>query len=176
MKPTKPFFCTVLVLVLPLLLSQCAHQQRPQARPDLSSRLPESNSAKSSNDLLPPERMEALGEIALQSGDYDSSLVNFLEILKREPQRYDLHYKVGVIFLFKGQLEPAQNELALVLVHRPEMVQAHEALGMVLLQQKKYSEARGEFQLAVSYDSQHAPIPGISWGLPTWRRASPARP
>ena len=42
MKPTKPFFCTVLVLVLPLLLSQCANQQRPQARPDLSSRLPES--------------------------------------------------------------------------------------------------------------------------------------
>jgi tetratricopeptide (TPR) repeat protein len=156
MKPTKPFLCSVLVLALPLLLSHCAGQHRPPERPDLSSRLQENNSAKLQNDLLPPERMEALGEIALQTGDYDSSLVNFLEILKRDPQRYDLHYKVGVIFLFKGQLEPAQNELALVLVHQPGMVQAHEALGMVLLQQKKYSEARGEFQLAVSYDSQRA--------------------
>ena len=155
MKPTKPFFCTFLVLVLPLLLSHCGNQQRPAARPDLSSRLQDSRSAKSS-DLLPPERMEALGEIALQSGDYDSSLVNFLEILKKEPQRYDLHYKVGVIFLLKGQFEPAQKELALVLVHRPEMVQAHEALGMVYLQQKKYSQAVGEFQTAVSYDSQRA--------------------
>ncbi len=155
MKPTKRFFCTFLVLVLPLLLSHCGNQQRPGARPDLSSTLQDSSSAKAS-DILPPERMEALGEIALQSGDYDSSLVNFLEILKKEPQRYDLHYKVGVIFLLKGQFEPAQKELALVLVHRPEMVQAHEALGMVYLQQKKYSQAVGEFQTAVSYDSQRA--------------------
>ena len=156
MKPTKPFFCTVLVLVLPLLLSHCGNQQRPGAKPDLSSRLQESRFGKSSNDILPPDRMEALGEIALQSGDYDSSLINFLGILKKEPQRYDLHYKVGVIFLLKGQLEPAQNELALVLVHRPEMVQAHEALGMVHLQQKKYPQALAEFQFAVSQDSQRA--------------------
>lgn len=156
MKPTKPFFCTVLVLVLPLLLSHCGSQQRPGPRPELSSWLPDSKSAKSSNEILPPERMEALGELALQSGDYDSSLVNFLEILKREPQRYDLHYKVGVIFLFKGQLEPAQNELALVLAHRPEMVQAHEALGMVHLQQKNYSQALAEFQLVVSQNPQRA--------------------
>ncbi|MCX5891866.1 MAG: tetratricopeptide repeat protein [Deltaproteobacteria bacterium] len=156
MKPTKPFFCIVLVLALPLLLSYCDKQQRPGTRPDLSSRLQESISAKSANDLLPPERMEALGEIALQSGDYDSSLINFLEILKKDPQRYDLHYKVGVIFLLKGQLEPAQNELALVLVHRPEMTQAHEALGMVHLQQKKYPQALGEFQAALSQDSGRA--------------------
>lgn len=156
MKTAKPFFYTVLVLALPLLLSQCAADQHRPPKPDLSYDLPEGNSVKSSGDLLPPERMEALGELALQSRDYDSSLVNFLEILKKEPLRYDLHYKVGVIFLFKGQLEPAQNELALVLVHRPQMYQAHEALGMVLLQQKKYSQALAEFQSVLSIDPQPA--------------------
>lgn len=151
MKPTKPFFHAVLVLALPLILSHCGNQQRPGARPDLSSRIQESRSAKS-NAILPPDRIESLGEIALQSGDYDASLVNFMELLKRDPQRYDLHYKVGVIFLLKGQLEAAQNELALVLAHQPGMVQAHEALGMVHLQQKQYPQAVGEFQLALSLD------------------------
>jgi tetratricopeptide (TPR) repeat protein len=150
MKPIKPFFNIVIVLALPLILSHCGNQ-RLGARPDLSSRIQDSKSAKS-NELLPPDRIESLGEIALQSGDYDASLVNFLELLKREPQRYDLHYKVGVLFLLKGQLEPAQNELALVLAHQPGMVQAHEALGMVQLQQKQYASAVQELQMAVSLE------------------------
>jgi tetratricopeptide (TPR) repeat protein len=158
MKLKNPFFYTVLILALPLLLSHCGKQQTSGARPDLSDRLTEGRPFKSSpdKDLLPPDRLESLGEIALQSGDYDSSLINFMEILRREPGRYDLHYKVGVIFLLKGQLEPAQKELALVLVHRPNMSQAHEALGMVHLQQKKYSQALVEFQQALSQDSGRA--------------------
>ncbi|MCL4501927.1 MAG: tetratricopeptide repeat protein [Deltaproteobacteria bacterium] len=151
MKHLKPYLFTALVLALPLLLCHCGGLTRPGGRPDLSSRLPDSRSGQYS-DLLPPDRIESLGEIALQTGDYDASLVNFMEILKREPQRYDLHYKVGVIFLLKGQLEPAQNELALVLAHQPGMVQAHEALGMVQLQQKNYSQALSEFQMAVSLE------------------------
>jgi tetratricopeptide (TPR) repeat protein len=158
MKVKKDIFCTILILALPVLLSNCGNQRTSATRPDLSYRMTESRPFKSrvDKDLLPPDRLESLGELALQSGDYDSSLVNFLEILKREPDRYDLHYKVGVIFLIKGQLEPAQNELALVLVHQPNMVQAHEALGMVYMQQKKYTEALAVFQQAVSLESGRA--------------------
>jgi len=155
MKLKKSWLYPSLILALPLLLSHCGMQQTSAARPDLYDQVPEYRPIKLSPDqeLLPPDRLQAMGEIALQSGDYDSSLINFLEILRREPERYDLHYKVGVIFLLKGQLEPAQTELALVLVHRPEMSQAHEALGMVHLQQKKYSQALAEFQQIVNQDA-----------------------
>jgi tetratricopeptide (TPR) repeat protein len=154
MKLKKSWLYPSLILALPLLLSHCGQQQTSASRPDLSDRLMENRPIKLTPDqeLLPPDRLEAMGEIALQSEDYDSSLINFLEILRREPKRYDLHYKVGVIFLLKGELEPAQTELALVLVHRPEMSQAHEALGMVHLQQKKYSQALAEFQQVVYQD------------------------
>jgi len=154
-KLKKSWLYPSLILALPLLLSHCGQQQTSAARPDPYNQGLENRPIKLSPDqeLLPPDRLQAMGEMALQSGDYDSSLINFLEILRREPERYDLHYKVGVIFLLKGQLEPAQTELALVLVHRPEMSQAHEALGMVHLQQKKYSQALAEFQQVLNQDA-----------------------
>lgn len=157
MKPTKSLAYAVLALALPLLLSSCVKNEKTVKPPDLSSRMEETTDAwkKSTENradklALPPDRLEALGEIALQSGDYEASLINFLEIIKRDPQRYDLHYKVGVIFLLSGQLQAAREELALVLVHRPEMLQAHEALGLVHLQDKKYPAALEEFQMVLS--------------------------
>lgn len=154
-----------LVLALPLLLGHCAKKEIT-ASPDLSARMAETkipwktgkNRFQNDKDKpgLPPDRLEALGEIALQSRDYESSLVNFLQILKKNPERYDLHYKVGVIFLLTGQLEAARGELALVLVHRPEMLQAHEALGLVHLQEKRYPLAIEEFRLVLAQDPGRA--------------------
>jgi len=48
-----------------------------------------------------------------------------MQILQEHPERYDLHYKVGVILLLSGKLEAAQKEQALVLMHQPEMLKAH---------------------------------------------------
>ena len=160
MKRRQRLVWTALVLALPLLLSQCAKQEMTASGSDLSARLAETkdpwNKGKTlfrdSKKGLPPDRIEALGELALQNRDYEGSLINFMQILKKNPERYDLHYKVGVIFLLNGQLEAARNELALVLVHRPEMLQAHEALGIVHLQEKRYPLAIEEFQLVLAQD------------------------
>jgi hypothetical protein len=114
----RPLFYLVLVLALPLLVCQCGKKQtlvhgvteKESAKlqdiysPDYSKKMP-----RPDQKTLPPERLEALGEIALQGGDYESSLFNFLQILKDQPQRYDLRYKVGVILLLTGRPDAAKR-------------------------------------------------------------------
>jgi hypothetical protein len=68
---------------------------------------------------IPDERLESLGDIALKNRDFNKSLISYMQILQEHPERYDLHYKVGVLFLLAGKLDAAQKELALVLVHQP---------------------------------------------------------
>lgn len=106
--------------------------------------------------LLPPERLEALGDLSLKNRDYETTLVHFLQIIKDHPQRYDIRYKIGVIFLLTNQLEAARRELALVLVKRPDMLEAHEALGLVHLQEKRLPLAMEEFQLVLAQDPRRA--------------------
>jgi len=155
----------LLLLALPLLLSQCAGKQNSdRLRKELLEReaaitaadrkweKEQMQAAKASQQSIPVDRLEALGEMALQSRDYQTSLVNFLEILKQNPSRYDLRYKVGGILFLTGNLDAARRELALVLVQRPEMMEAHEALGLVHLEEKKYSLAVEEFRLVLNQD------------------------
>ncbi len=104
------------------------------------------------SEPIPDDRLESLGDIALENRNFDKSLINYIQILKDHPERYDLHYKVGVIFLMSGKLEAAQKELALVLVHQPEMLKAHEAMGLVYLQGKQYPLAIDEFQYVLAQD------------------------
>ena len=164
--PLRRLATAVLVLTLPCLASQCSKksQQTPAVRgftedetakfqalhdpwPDQKPKLPEQ---------LPEDRLESLGDLALKNRNFDNSLINYLQVLQEHPERYDLHYKVGVIYLLSGKLEAAQKELALVLVHRPEMLQAHEALGLVHLQGKQYPLAIDEFQYVLAQDSRRA--------------------
>jgi Flp pilus assembly protein TadD len=150
-----------LVLALPLLLSQCGKKQTlvHGVSPEEASQLQDIYSPEISQKMprpdqktLPPERLEALGDIALQGRDYESSLFNYVQILREQPQRYDLRYKVGVILLLTGKPEAAKKELAAVLVAKPQMRKAHEALGLVFLEQKNYPQAIDELQVALSQD------------------------
>jgi tetratricopeptide (TPR) repeat protein len=161
--PVRRLAAVVLVLALPCLVSQCAKKspQAPAVRPFSSQELanlqalhdPWPTEESKSPQSMPQDRLEALGDMALKNRNFEESLINYMQILQKHPERYDLHYKVGVIFLLTGKLEAAQKELALVLVHRPEMVRAHEALGLVFLQKKQYVEAIDEFKHALSRDS-----------------------
>jgi len=166
MRPRRLLTLLLLLAVLPLLLCQCAGKQNPdKMRKELMEReaalatatadwekKQAKKAAKEGQQPLPLDRLEAIGEMSLQSRDYETSLINFLEILKQNPARYEVRYKVGVIFFLNGQLEAARKELALVLVQRPEMLEAHEALGLVHLEEKKYPLAAEEFQLVLHQD------------------------
>jgi len=162
--PLRRLAAGALILALPFLLGHCAKQQPPAVRGltpeeygkfhDPRDPLPRQKAQLPEQD--PEERLEALGDQALENRNFDNSLIHYLRVLKDQPERYDLHYKVGIIFLMSGKLEAAQKELALVLVHRPEMLQAHEALGLVFLQGKQYPLAIDEFQYVLAQDPSRA--------------------
>jgi tetratricopeptide (TPR) repeat protein len=158
-----------LLLVAPLLLSHCASKEsntfglrmlKPEESARLSSvynpwytrKTPDRQDIK----LLPPERLESLGEIALQSQDYEGSLANFVQILEQDPERDDVRYKVGVILVLTGHPEAARKELAQVLARKPNMLEAHEAMGLVNLEEKQYPAAIQEFQTVLARDPKRA--------------------
>lgn len=152
-----------ILLALPLSMCQCARTQSAAKGmdPDKLAKLQDLNDYWSHHkptlpEKLPDDRLEALGNLALENRNFEDSLINYLQVLRDHPERYDLHYKVGVIFLMSGKLEAAQKELALVLVHRPEMLQAHEALGLVFLQSKQYTQAIDEFNYVLAQDPSRA--------------------
>ena len=154
------------VLALPLFLAQCGKQSPDSMRKELMQReakltaadteweKKQAKAARAGQQNLPLDRLEAMGEMSLQSRDYETSLINFMEILQQNPDRHDIRYKVGVIFFLNGQMEEARQQFALVLVQRPEMLEAHEALGMVHLEEKKYPLAIGEFQQVLNRDAR----------------------
>ncbi len=103
-----------------------------------------------------PQRAEALGDMLLSRRDYDSSLASYLQILKDQPERHDVRYKVGVILLLSGQYEAARREFSRVLQGNPQMVEAREGLGLACLQDRQNNEAIQEFRTAVSQEPQRA--------------------
>jgi len=157
----------VLVLALPLLVCQCSRKPGTLVKglkPEQAAKLqdaydpyeghrPDKAAPKGS---IPSDRLEALGDMSLQSGDYETSLLHFLQLLKDNPGNYKLRYKVGVIFLLTGQFEGARQELARVLVSHPEMMEAHEALGLVHLEEKQYAQAVEEFRLVLAQEPNRA--------------------
>ena len=162
MSKVRRLLGAALMLALPLLLCQCA--KKPVApsgvrpiKPEEAAKLQEAYDpwdkrppSRLDRKEIPSERLEALGDLSMQTRDYDRSLLNFLQILKDQPENHELRYKVGVIFLLKGQLEAARRELARVLLHQPEKLAAHEALGVVHLQEKQYPLALEEFRLVLA--------------------------
>ncbi len=104
---------------------------------------------------LSPDNLIAEGDIYLQTGQLEGSLINYTRVLAQDPNRFDVRYKLGVVLMLAGQLDAAKRELAAVLAHQ-EMTAAHEALGMVFLQEGNYPEAERELRLVLEADPQRA--------------------
>ena len=164
-KKTHRFLLLLPLLALPLLVTSCAgksntvkmrkelmERDAALATADVEWEKKQAAAARRGQHTIPLARMEAMGEAALQSRDYETALLNLMEVLKHHPKRYDLRYKVGVIFFLTGQWEMAQRQFALVLMQAPQMLQAHEAMGMVHLERKKYPLAIEEFQIVLHQD------------------------
>lgn len=142
--------CLLLVAVL-MGGTQCARKRDPMkirpVKPRESVKLQEAYdpvSAKPAPGLpeeLSPERREALGDLLLEKQQYDGSLVHYLQILKENPNRHDIRYKVGVILLLSGQVQAARQELNTVVAAKPQMLEAKEALGLTYLEERQYPQA-----------------------------------
>ena len=90
------------VKVRPLKAAEAARLQEAYSPPMTK---PKQEEAK---EPLTPDRQEALGDLLLENRQYEGSLVNYLQVLRKHPERYDIRYKVGVIMLLSGQIEAAQ--------------------------------------------------------------------
>jgi Flp pilus assembly protein TadD len=101
---------------------------------------------------LSPERREALGDLLLERRQYDGSLVHYWQVLKENPERHDIRYKVGVLLLLAGQHQAARQELNAVLAAKPQMLEAREALGLTYLEEKQYPEAIRIFKEVLSQE------------------------
>lgn len=101
---------------------------------------------------LSSERREALGDLLLERKEYGGSLVHYLQLLKDNPERTDIRYKVGVIMLLNGQTQSARQELTTVLAANPQMLEAREAIGLTYLEEKQYAQAIQNFQEVLRQD------------------------
>ncbi|MBW1916520.1 MAG: tetratricopeptide repeat protein [Deltaproteobacteria bacterium] len=164
MRYPKRLVFLALLSALTIFLSQCARNQAA-SKPRLLSKsefadFSEAYSSwsdrrsSSKTEGLSDEQLEALADMFSRLGEYESSLFNYLQLLKDQPENYHLMYKIGVIFLLRGQLKAAQKMFAQVLLHQPDMLEAHEALGLINLLSKQYSKAINEFRLVLDSDSQ----------------------
>jgi tetratricopeptide (TPR) repeat protein len=105
---------------------------------------------------MPPERREAMANMLLRSRDYESSLMNYLQVLRVQPDRMDIRYKVGVIYLLGGRYDAARQELEKVVLAKPDMLEAREALALVNVQEKRFPQALEAFRAVLRQDGQRA--------------------
>lgn len=165
MQPAKKTLTVLVVLAFLPLLSHCSKEPKgPQMRPltakeaaimapnTLTDRRPRPD-LKLDREL-PPERMEALGDTLLRTKEYEGSLINYIQILEKDPGRADIRYKVGVILLLKGQYKGAREELAKVVALQPDMLEAREAMALAYMQEKEYAKAIQEFRYVLGKDSR----------------------
>jgi Tfp pilus assembly protein PilF len=99
-----------------------------------------------------PENLAETAELFLQKRDFESSLYNYSKILSQNPERHDIRYKLGVALLLAGKLDEAKKELAEVLLHKMDMMEAHEALGAIYLQENNLTSAQQEFRSVLAMD------------------------
>jgi tetratricopeptide (TPR) repeat protein len=107
-------------------------------------------------DSLSVERQEAMGDLLLRSKEYEGSLIHYLQILQKEPERHDIRYRVGVILLLSGQYQAAREEFARILAVQPEMLEAREGMALSYMQEEEYGQAIKEFQTVLRQDSRRA--------------------
>ncbi len=93
-----------------------------------------------------------------KEGDLPGVIGELLRAVALQPRRSDLRYNLAVAYIQSGQYDKAELELRKVLRPSPDSVEAHLALGSLLLQNKDDVAAAQEFRrvLALQPGNQEA--------------------
>jgi tetratricopeptide (TPR) repeat protein len=104
------------------------------------------------------DHFAAATDLSRQS-DLQGAIGELLHALTLDPARADIRYNLAVAYTQVGQYENAELEFRKVLNVDANSVQAHMALGTVLLQNKDLSNAAAEFRrvLVLQPDNKQAP-------------------
>jgi tetratricopeptide (TPR) repeat protein len=101
-------------------------------------------------------RHQAAGEAHQSQGDYDLALTEYREVLKLEPKRPGVHYRIGRVLQLRGQqtnTEPleALKEFERELEIDPTNANAAYEIGEMLRKSGDYTKASRFFEQAVRY-------------------------
>ena len=110
-----------------------------------------------------PETAEdviALGEAALARGKLDEALFQYVKAVDLDNKSEIALYKIGYIHSKRGNTGIAKKAYEMVLEINPDHGGAHEGLGQLLLDERKYGEARNHLAKAEASGSD-----AISWRL-----------
>jgi Flp pilus assembly protein TadD len=85
-----------------------------------------------------------------KEGDLPGAIAELLRALELEPARGDIRYNLAIAYTETGEYDKAELELRKVLLRSPDAVEAHVALGIVLLQSKDDLGAAAEFRRSLA--------------------------
>lgn len=105
--------------------------------------------------LMPVDSAEqgiARGDKAYAEGNLDLAVFEYLRSLELDPKNGETFYKIGSINQQKNALAKAESAFRLALARNPTHAGALEGLGLILLQQRDYTQAREMLGLATKHD------------------------
>jgi tetratricopeptide (TPR) repeat protein len=95
------------------------------------------------------EALDMLGYIFASRKD-SLALAYYRNILKIDPKRADVYFKMGVFYMQKEDWNPAMENYAKAIRLKPGDVDSHYNLGYVYLQINQFAEARNSFARAIA--------------------------
>ena len=111
----------------------------------------------------------ALGAYFAQRNQFSCAIPAFESALKLEPKSVETRYNLGLALMQKGDRSRAATELRKVVLEKPGLVNARNALGNVLLDLGDLGGAEQQFKEALKVDARPPSQLTVSVRLP-WRR------
>ncbi|MBD3656834.1 MULTISPECIES: tetratricopeptide repeat protein [Marinobacter] len=139
-----------------LALAGCA--SGPQAVTENPySELYEGKSELAFSTLMPVSSAEEAivrGDAAYRSGNLDQAVFEYIRSLELKPDNAEVFYKIGAINLHKQAHTKAASAFRLALEQDAKHPGALEGMGLMLMQQRDYEQARGMLEAAVAADDR----------------------
>ena len=109
--------------------------------------------------LAPEERgyVILLGEIHMLSGDEDTALEIYQDVLEQAPNQSRIRLIVSTILIKKKRFDEAHNQLDILIQKDPNLVIAHYYRGRVLIEQGKVGPAEQSFLRALELNEKMEP-------------------
>lgn len=96
-----------------------------------------------------------LGEIFLESGEYDQAIRHYGDVLRLDPDRLDAHHRLAEALIGAAKMEEAVELLENRIATAPGDEEAHFWLGQACLQLKDYEKAVRYHQASIDIDPEN---------------------
>ena len=91
------------------------------------------------------------------AGKLDEAAQEYRQVLAIEPDNYDAHNSLGIIYDRQGLKQEALKEFRLSLAINPDQAMAHSKIGRILMEMHQFPEAAEELTQALRFDPARRP-------------------